>query len=71
MKYRELGNTGISASVLGFGMWPIGGTQQAGDYGNVDDVEAVKAIRRALDLGVTLFDTAPAYGNGRAESILG
>jgi aryl-alcohol dehydrogenase-like predicted oxidoreductase len=71
MKYRELGKTGISASVLGFGMWPIGGTQQAGDYGNVDDVEAVKAIRRALDLGVTLFDTAPAYGNGRAESILG
>ena len=71
MKYRELGNTGISASVLGFGMWPIGGTQQAGDYGSVDDAEAVKAIRRALDLGVTLFDTAPAYGNGRAESILG
>lgn len=71
MKYRQLGKTGISASVLGFGMWPIGGTQQAGDYGNVDDAEAVKAIRRALDLGVTLFDTAPAYGNGRAESILG
>ena len=71
MKYRLLGNTGIEASLLGFGMWPIGGTQNAGDYGKVDDEEAIKAIRRALDLGVTLFDTAPAYGNGRAETLLG
>lgn len=71
MKYRALGNTGITASLLGFGMWPIGGTQHAGDYGKVDDEQAVRAIRRALDLGVTLFDTAPAYGNGRAETILG
>lgn len=71
MKYRFLGNTGIEVSLLGFGMWPIGGTQSAGDYGKVDDDAAVKAIRRALDLGVTLFDTAPAYGNGRAEILLG
>jgi aryl-alcohol dehydrogenase-like predicted oxidoreductase len=71
MKYRPLGSTGINVSLLGFGMWPIGGTQHAGDYGTVDDDAAVAAIHRALDLGVTLFDTAPAYGNGRAESILG
>jgi myo-inositol catabolism protein IolS len=71
MKYRALGSTGIEVSLLGFGMWPIGGTQHAGDYGTVDDNEAIAAIHRALDLGVTLFDTAPAYGNGRAESILG
>lgn len=71
MKYRQLGSTGIEVSLLGFGMWPIGGTQHAGDYGRVDDDAAVAAIHRALDLGVTLFDTAPAYGNGRAESILG
>lgn len=71
MRYRSLGNTGIEVSLLGFGMWPIGGTQHAGDYGSVDDDEAIAAIRRALDLGVTLFDTAPAYGNGRAESLLG
>lgn len=71
MRYTTLGTTGIRASLLGFGMWPIGGTQHAGDYGTVDDAAAVAAIRRALDLGVTLFDTAPAYGNGRAESILG
>jgi len=71
MQYRQLGDTGISASVLGFGMWPIGGTQHAGDYGTVSTDEAVRAIRRALDLGVTLFDAAPAYGNGHAEVILG
>lgn len=71
MDYRQLGNTGISASVLGFGMWPIGGTQHAGDYGTVSTDDAVAAIHRALDLGVTLFDAAPAYGNGHAESVLG
>ena len=70
MEYRRLGSTGLDVSVLGFGMWPIGGSQRAGDYGTVSDDEAVAAIRRALDLGVTLFDTAPAYGNGRAEEIL-
>lgn len=70
MEYRRLGSTGLDVSVLGFGMWPIGGTQRAGDYGTVSDDDAVAAIGRALDLGVTLFDTAPAYGNGRAEEIL-
>ncbi len=71
MEYREVGATGITASALGFGMWPIGGTQHVGDYGAVDVDEAISAIRRALDLGVTLFDTAPAYGNGHAEVVLG
>jgi aryl-alcohol dehydrogenase-like predicted oxidoreductase len=71
MHYRTLGKTDIQVSALGFGMWPIGGTQHAGDYGNVVDSDAIDAIRRALDLGVNLFDTAPAYGNGRAELILG
>lgn len=71
MEYRELGGTGISASVLGFGMWPIGGTQHAGDYGDVSTEQAIAAIERALELGITLFDTAPAYGNGHAETILG
>ena len=71
MEYRELGTTGIRASVLGFGMWPIGGTQHAGDYGAVSTDDAIGAIRRALDLGVTLFDAAPAYGNGHAERVLG
>jgi myo-inositol catabolism protein IolS len=71
VQVTTLGTGGLRASRLGFGMWPIGGTKELGDYGAVDDSEAVAAIHRALDLGVTLFDTAPAYGEGRAETILG
>jgi aryl-alcohol dehydrogenase-like predicted oxidoreductase len=71
VQVTTLGENGLRASRLGFGMWPIGGTKELGDYGVVDDREAIAAIRRALDLGVTLFDTAPAYGEGRAETILG
>ncbi len=71
MDYRPLGRTGIDVSSLGFGTWPIGGTVRRGDYGAVSDDDAVAAIRQALDLGVTLFDTAPAYGDGRGEEILG
>ena len=70
MEYRKLGNTDLEVSALGFGLWPIGGTTSHG-YGTVDDQEAIRAIQEALDLGVTLFDTAPAYGNGRGEEILG
>ena len=71
MDTTTLGRSGITTSRLGFGMWPIGGTKELGDYGVVDDDLAVAAIQRGLDLGVTLFDTAPAYGEGRAEEILG
>ncbi len=67
MTYRKLGDTGFEVSVVGFGTWPLGGR----DYGRVDDRDGIKAIRRALDLGVNLFDTAPIYGNGHAEEVLG
>ena len=70
MQYRELGRTGLRPSVIGFGTWPMGGTVRPGDYGGKDDDLAVVAVRRALDLGVTLFDTAPAYGGGHAERLL-
>jgi aryl-alcohol dehydrogenase-like predicted oxidoreductase len=52
-------------------MWPIGGTLKKGDYGVTDFDEAIRAIQLAHDEGITLFDTAPAYGNGLAEEILG
>jgi aryl-alcohol dehydrogenase-like predicted oxidoreductase len=68
---QQRGQTGTTMSRLGFGTWPIGGTLAKDDYGAVDDHRAVRAIRRALDLGITLFDTAPSYGQGRAETILG
>ncbi|HET8626399.1 MAG TPA: aldo/keto reductase [Thermomicrobiales bacterium] len=71
MEECEFGTSGLRTSAIGFGTWPIGGTYVKEGYGGVDDAEAIRAIRHALDLGVTCFDTAPAYGLGRAERLLG
>ncbi|MET7699714.1 aldo/keto reductase [Streptomyces sp. NPDC005485] len=73
---RTLGRSGIEVSALGFGCWAIGGEWQTADgqplgWGKVDDDESVRAVRRALDLGVTFFDTADAYGTGHSERVLG
>ncbi|MFI0545133.1 aldo/keto reductase [Streptomyces sp. WSLK1-3] len=73
---RTLGRSGIEVSALGFGCWAIGGEWQAADgqplgWGKVDDEESVRAVRRALDLGITLFDTADTYGAGHSERVLG
>ncbi|MGW3446485.1 aldo/keto reductase [Streptomyces sp. NPDC001076] len=73
---RTLGRSGIRVSALGFGCWAIGGewqdtTGQPLGWGKVDDEESVRAIHRALDLGVTFFDTADTYGTGHSERILG
>jgi len=67
MQYRKLGDTGPEVSALGFGGWPMGGAR----YGSIDNDQATAAIGRALDLGVTLFDTAVAYGLGTSESLMG
>lgn len=64
---RMLGRSGIAISALGVGCWAMGG---AGWGGGADDAESIRAIRRALDLGVTFFDTADAYGDGRSERVL-
>jgi aryl-alcohol dehydrogenase-like predicted oxidoreductase len=73
---RTLGRSGIEVSAVGFGCWAIGGEWQDRDgqplgWGRVDDEESVRAIRRALDLGVTFFDTADVYGTGHSERVLG
>ncbi|MFC8097615.1 aldo/keto reductase [Streptomyces sp. NPDC057363] len=73
---RTLGRSGIEVSALGFGCWAIGGEWQDAEghplgWGRVDDEESVRAIRRALDLGVTFFDTADVYGTGHSERLLG
>ncbi|MEV5841552.1 aldo/keto reductase [Streptomyces sp. NPDC051985] len=73
---RTLGRSGIRVSALGFGCWAIGGEWQdpSGQplgWGKVDDEESVRAIHRALDLGVTFFDTADTYGAGHSERVLG
>jgi aryl-alcohol dehydrogenase-like predicted oxidoreductase len=75
MEQRELGESGIATSALGLGCWAIGGPftmegHQDG-WGQVDDAESIRAIRRAVDLGITLFDTADAYGTGHSEEVLG
>jgi len=74
MEQRVLGNSGIAVSPLGLGCWAIGGAftmdgQQDG-WGQVDDAESIRAIRRAVELGITLFDTADAYGTGHSEEVL-
>lgn len=67
MRYRSLGKTDLQVSEVGFGGWSIGGR----DYGPTYDRESVAAIRRALELGVTFFDTADMYGDGRSERLFG
>jgi aryl-alcohol dehydrogenase-like predicted oxidoreductase len=66
VRYRDLGNTGISVSELGFGCGNVGGLMTRGEPGEQEIV-----IGRALDLGITYFDTAPSYGSGRSEESLG
>ncbi|MBN1503989.1 MAG: aldo/keto reductase, partial [Candidatus Eisenbacteria bacterium] len=67
MQFVTLGKSELKSSRIGFGCWAIGGT----DWGPVDDDESMRAIRRALDLGVNFFDTADVYGDGHSEEILG
>ena len=72
---RTLGNSGIEVSALGLGCWAIGGPWtflgSPGGWSEVDDDESSRAIRRAIDLGVTFFDTAANYGAGHSEAVLG
>jgi aryl-alcohol dehydrogenase-like predicted oxidoreductase len=66
MKYRPFGNSGLSVSAVGFGMWTV----STGWWGIDDDDFARKLTRRAYDLGITFFDTADTYGNGKGETLL-
>jgi len=72
--YRELGRSGIQVSALGMGCWAIGGPFWAGEtpvgWGKVDDEESIRAVHRALELGVNFFDTADVYGAGHSERVL-
>lgn len=69
MRRRPLGASGIEASVVGLGAWVLGGGKVWGQ--DTDDRESVAAIQAALDGGITLIDTAPAYGFGRSEEVVG
>lgn len=61
----------MRVSSVGFGAWGIGGNEHGNSYGPTDDEESINAVRRALDLGCTFFDTADVYGWGRSEKLLG
>ncbi len=65
MKYTTLGRTGLRVSRIAFGTWQLGG-----DWGPTDESAAIAAIRQAAEQGVTLFDTAQAYGFGASEQLL-
>src|SRR3954467_6845312 len=66
MRTRTLGRTGRDVSEIGFGAWQIGA-----DWGDVDEDEAMATLHAAADAGVTFFDTADVYGDGRSERLVG
>lgn len=67
MIYREIPGTDIRASVVGFGLWGVSGQWEGGK----DDAQAVRTIETAVEKGVNFFDTAPVYGLGHSETVLG
>ena len=67
IKFANIADTGLTVSRVGLGTWAIGGWM----WGGTDEEESVKTIRAAVDRGVNLIDTAPAYGFGRSEEIVG
>ena len=67
MKYKTFSSLdNDKLPVIGFGCWSIGG-----EWNNIEDKQSIKAIHAALDLGVNFFDTAPVYGKGHSETIVG
>jgi aryl-alcohol dehydrogenase-like predicted oxidoreductase len=72
---RPLGDPGPEVSAVGIGTWALGGPftfdgRDAG-WGDVDDAQSVRALHVAVDAGVTLIDTAPTYGTGHSERVIG
>ncbi|MEC3884266.1 aldo/keto reductase [Halobacillus sp. HZG1] len=68
MRKRDLGNTGIQVSEVGFGAWQLGNEK---DWGEMTDKKALQLVSEVLDYGCHFFDTAPNYGEGKSEEILG
>ncbi|MDP9401979.1 MAG: aldo/keto reductase [Actinomycetota bacterium] len=71
ISHRPLGRTELQISPLGLGAWAIGGGEWEGGWGHQDDDASIEAIHRAVEHGVNWVDTAPAYGFGRAEEVVG
>jgi aryl-alcohol dehydrogenase-like predicted oxidoreductase len=71
MQTRQLGNTDLKITPVGFGSWAIGGGDWEFAWGPQDEREAIEAIERAVDLGMNWIDTAAVYGLGRSEELVG
>src|ERR1700759_1609156 len=67
MEYRNLGETDLKVSAITFGAWAAGGWM----WGGNDDNDAIEAMKAAYDLGITSIDTAPIYGQGKSEELVG
>src|SRR5689334_3362279 len=67
MEFRKIGESALELSVITFGAWAAGGWM----WGGADRTAALEAIRASYDVGVTSIDTAPAYGQGESEEIVG
>jgi len=67
MEYRKLGETNLEVSAITFGAWAAGGWM----WGGNDDQQAINAMKAAYDLGITSIDTAPIYGQGKSEELVG
>ncbi|HEY9642525.1 MAG TPA: aldo/keto reductase [Coleofasciculaceae cyanobacterium] len=70
MQTKQLGNSELHITRIGFGAWAIGGGGWAFAWGHQEDQESVEAIERALDLGVNWVDTAAVYGLGHSEEVV-
>ena len=71
MRYKSLGNSDLTFSVVGFGTWPISGSGWVGSWGSQDDRESVRTIIAAYEAGINWIDTAPDYGIGHSEEVVG
>jgi len=67
MKFRELKGTGLKVSPVSLGTWVFSGEP----WGEADDIDSINVVREAVDRGVNFIDTAPVYGEGRAENVIG
>src|SRR6266436_9890673 len=70
MQTRQLGNSDLHITPVGYGAWAIGGSGWQFGWGSQDDNDSVAAIHRALELGVNWIDTAAVYGLGHSEEVV-
>ena len=70
MQTKQLGNSDLDITPIGFGAWAIGGSGWEFGWGDQDDKASVAAIHRALELGVNWIDTAAVYGMGHSEEVV-